>query len=83
MRDFDLRNRLFRFRCSYMIESAAFRGMPKELKQRVYYRIYQALDLTRPDPELLVSATAGKAGHPGPRPALAARSPAGMVGGGK
>jgi hypothetical protein len=34
-----------------MIESAAFRGLPKEFKQRVYYRMWQALDLTRPDPE--------------------------------
>ncbi len=51
LKDFDLRTRLFRFRCSYMIESAAFRGLPPEFKQRVYRRMWQALDVTRPDPE--------------------------------
>lgn len=51
LKDFDLQTRLFRYRCSYMIYSAAFTGMPPEIKQRVYNRIWQALDLARPDPE--------------------------------
>jgi hypothetical protein len=51
LKDFDLQTRLFRYRCSYMIYSAAFTGMPPEMKQRVYRRIWQALDVARPDPE--------------------------------
>jgi len=51
LKDFDLQTHLFRYRCSYMIYSAAFTGMPPEIKQRVYHRIWQALDLARPDPE--------------------------------
>jgi len=51
LKDFDLQTHLFRYRCSYMIESAAFGGLPPEFKQRVYRRMWQALDVTRPDPE--------------------------------
>ena len=51
LKDFDLQTHLFRHRCSFMIYSAAFTGLPPEMKQRVYSRLWQALDLTRPDPE--------------------------------
>ncbi len=46
-----MRTRFFRYRCSYLIESAAFRGLSPEFKHRVYRRLWQALELTHPDPE--------------------------------
>ena len=51
LKDFDLRTRLFQHRCSYMIYSLAFQGLPPELKQRVFTRLAQALDPARPDAE--------------------------------
>jgi hypothetical protein len=50
LRDFDLRTRIFKHRCSYMIHSSVFQGMPQEMKQRVYRRLGQALSEGRPDP---------------------------------
>jgi hypothetical protein len=51
LKDFDLRTRLFRNRCSYMIYGAAFAGLPPEFKQRVYRRLDEALDVAKPDAE--------------------------------
>ena len=51
LKDFDLKTRLFRFRCSYMIYSSVFQGLTDVMKQRVYRRLAQALDVQRPDPE--------------------------------
>jgi hypothetical protein len=51
LNDFDLRTRLFRYRCSYMIYSAAFTGLPPEFKERVFHRLGEALDSTRADAE--------------------------------
>jgi len=36
LKDLDLRTRLFRHRCSYMVYSTVFTGMPGELKARVF-----------------------------------------------
>jgi len=43
LRDFDLKNRLFRYPLSYMIYSAAFDGMPASVRDRVYKRLYERL----------------------------------------
>ncbi|MBM3869384.1 MAG: hypothetical protein FJ392_00275 [Verrucomicrobia bacterium] len=51
LKDFDLRTRLFKHRCSPMIYSLAFQGLPSEMKQRVFARLGQALEITKPDPE--------------------------------
>jgi hypothetical protein len=51
LKDFDLRTRLFQYRCSYMIYSLAFQGLPPEIKQRVFTRLAQALDTAKPDKE--------------------------------
>ncbi len=51
LRDFDLRTRLFRFRCSYMIYSPEFQGLPPAMKQRIYLRLREALSVERPDKE--------------------------------
>jgi hypothetical protein len=50
LKDLDLRTRLFKHRCSYMIYSLAFQGMPKPLKERVLRRMGKALNPTQPDP---------------------------------
>lgn len=36
LRQFDLQKRLFRYPCSYLIYSAAFDGLPEEVRSRVY-----------------------------------------------
>lgn len=51
LKDFDLRTRLFKHRCSPMIYSLAFQGLPPEMKQRVFIRLAQALDPAKPDAE--------------------------------
>jgi hypothetical protein len=49
LRDFDLRTRLFRNRCSYMIYSPEFQGLPTPMKQRIYLRLREALSVEKPD----------------------------------
>ena len=44
LRDFDLRTRIFKHRCSYMIHSAAFAGLPPVLKQRVFIKLRAVLE---------------------------------------
>jgi hypothetical protein len=51
LKDFDLQTRLFRQRCSYMIYSTAFTGLPPVMKQRIYRRLGEALNPARPDAE--------------------------------
>lgn len=48
LKDFDLRTRIFKHRCSYMIYSRAFTTLPKEFKDRVYARLSAALSETSP-----------------------------------
>jgi hypothetical protein len=60
LKDFDLKTRLFRNRCSYMIYSAAFRGLPPAMKQRVYRRLSEALSVSAPDPEYAFMPAAEK-----------------------
>ena len=43
LREFDLRTRLFKYRCSYMIHSVAFTGLPAPLQQSVLGRLHAAL----------------------------------------
>ena len=43
LKDLDLSTRSFRFRCSYMIYSDSFAGLPIELKTRVFQQLEQAL----------------------------------------
>ncbi|MBI1177383.1 hypothetical protein GC207_08080 [bacterium] len=44
LKDFQLKHRLFRYPCSYMIYSAAFDDLPPRLKEMVYDRLLQVLD---------------------------------------
>lgn len=44
LKDFQLKQRLFRYRCSYMIHSPAFDDLPAKLKSMVYARLLEVLD---------------------------------------
>jgi hypothetical protein len=43
LRDFDLKTRMFRYPCSYMIYSEAFDGMPAIVKDEIYQRLFAVL----------------------------------------
>ncbi len=43
LKDFQLLNRLFKYRCSYMIYSKAFEAMPRQLKDEVYAQLFAVL----------------------------------------
>ena len=49
LREFDLKTRLFKNRCSYMIDSAVFAAMPREMKLRVYRQLALALGEAQQD----------------------------------
>lgn len=51
LRDLDLKTRLLSHRCSYMIESAAFAGLPRPLRRAVDRELDRALDPTVPSPD--------------------------------
>lgn len=44
LKDFQLKHRLFRYRCSYMIYSTAFDDLPPKLRAMVYDRLLAILD---------------------------------------
>ena len=43
LRDFDLKTRLFRYPCSYLIYSRPFDSLPDEVKNYVYQRLWESL----------------------------------------
>jgi hypothetical protein len=43
LRDFDLRRRLFRYPCSYLVHSAAFNALPPPLLESLYRRLWEIL----------------------------------------
>ena len=44
LRDLDLKDRLFRYPCSYLIYSESFDGLPVAARDRVYERLWAVLD---------------------------------------
>lgn len=50
LRDLDLTSRLFRFRCSYMIYSTGFDGLPKPMKEYLWQRLETILAGKDPSP---------------------------------
>src|SRR6056297_301117 len=48
LRDFDLKTRLFRLPCSYLIYSASFAALDDRLREQIYKRLWEVL--TAPDP---------------------------------
>jgi len=51
LKDFDLRTRLFKHRCSYMIYSPIFSALPAPMKERIYRRLAAALNSRNPEKE--------------------------------
>jgi len=49
LKDFDLKTRLFRYRCSYEVYSPIFSGLPDPLKQAVYRLLDRVLAADPPD----------------------------------
>ncbi len=43
LRDFDLQTRMFKYPCSYLIYSAAFDGLPKDMRDYVLQRMWNVL----------------------------------------
>jgi hypothetical protein len=43
LRQFDLKRRLMRYPCSYMIYSEAFDGLPDEARDAIYARMWRVL----------------------------------------
>jgi hypothetical protein len=43
LRDFDLKTRLFRYPCSYLIDSRAYEALPGESKEYIYQRLWEIL----------------------------------------
>jgi len=66
LRDFDLKTRLFRYPLSYMIYSAAFDGLPDQVRVRIYQRLYERLssDSSETAKAILDIVRATKAGLP-------------------
>jgi hypothetical protein len=58
LRDFDLRRRMFRYPCSYMIYTEAFDALPAEARTAVYTRMWEVLSgkETGPRYKLLTAA---------------------------
>lgn len=57
LRQFDLKRRLMRYPCSYMIYSAAFDALPPTVKEAVYRRIWTVLSgdaITRADRQAVI-----------------------------
>ena len=44
LRDLDLKTRLFRYPCSYLIHSPAFDGLPDKVRHRVLVRLHEILE---------------------------------------
>ncbi|MGD1070082.1 MAG: hypothetical protein ABSB15_08065 [Bryobacteraceae bacterium] len=51
LRDFDMKTRMFRYPCSYLIYSEAFDSMPQEVKDRLYRRLWEVLTGKDSSPE--------------------------------
>lgn len=51
LRQFDLRTRLFKHPCSYLIHTEAFARLPGPLKEQIYARMLEVLTGSNPSPE--------------------------------
>lgn len=60
LRDFDLRRRLFRYPCSYMIYTPAFDGMPAAARDAVYSRMWEVLSGREQQPRYRVLSPADR-----------------------
>src|SRR4051812_44427459 len=60
LKDLDLSTRLFKHRCSYMIYSPVFEGLPEVMKTRIYTRLRQVLKHGNSDREFAFLPSAEK-----------------------
>jgi hypothetical protein len=60
LRDFDLRRRLFRYPCSYMIYAPAFDGLPGLARDAVYARMWEVLSGREKQPKYRVLTLADR-----------------------
>jgi hypothetical protein len=60
LKDLDLTTRLFKYRCSYMIYSPVFEGLPEAMKTRIYGRLREALKDGNSDKEFAFLPAAEK-----------------------
>jgi hypothetical protein len=51
LRDFDLRTRIFKYPCSYLIYSEAFDAIPAPAKEYIYHRMFEVLTGREQGPE--------------------------------
>jgi hypothetical protein len=51
LRDFDLRTRIFKYPCSYLIYSEAFDSIPEPAKEYIYRRLFEVLSGREQGPE--------------------------------
>ena len=65
LRDLDLRKRLMRYPCSYMIYAEAFDALPAGVREAIYGRLKDVLTRRRPRGEVRASDHRRSAGHPG------------------
>jgi hypothetical protein len=61
LKDLLLSRHMFRNRCSYLIYSEMFLGLPAPLKKQIYQRLAQALHLSKPDPRYAYISAAERA----------------------
>lgn len=54
LKDFDLKNRIFKYRASYMLYTESWQKLPKEFKDRVYYKMAEGLRDQNPSPAYAV-----------------------------
>ena len=59
LRDFDLRNRIFKYPCSYLIYSEAFDAIPEPAKDYIYRRLFDILTGREQGPEFARSVRRG------------------------
>ncbi len=50
LKDFDLSSRIFKYRASYMLYTESWQKLPRELKERVYYKMAEGLRDQNPSP---------------------------------
>jgi len=60
LKDLELRTRLFRYRCSYMLYTTPFQELPAVVKGRVYAKLKAALNEAVPDPAYAYMPSAEK-----------------------
>jgi hypothetical protein len=57
LRDLDLRTRLFKYPCSFLLDSDAFRNMPDMVRQKIMDRLHAVLLGEDPHPDFAAIAT--------------------------